>query len=190
VRRFVFASFDVDGMPEYPLSNAKRHTEAAIMKSGIDYTIHRPSLFMQVWLSPMLFADPATSTAKIYGSGDSGIEYVSVGDVAEAMVQSIFDDSMKNRVVAYGGPEPVSQKRALEIFNKAFGRSFTPTEIPEAALEQQWKGAEDPWQKTFSGLMLGVARGFGGGSGPASQYFPMQMTTVEEVVKGWATPKT
>lgn len=190
VKRFVFASFDVDRMPEYPLSNAKRNAQEAIMKSGIDYTIHQPSLFMQVWLSPMLFADPATSTAKVYGDGTEGIEYVSIGDVAEAMVQSIFDDEMRNRVVAYGGPEPVSQKRALEIFNKSFGRTFTATEIPEAALEQQWKGAQDPWQKTFAGLMLGVARGFGGDTGPASQYFPMKMTTVEEVVKAWATPKS
>lgn len=188
-RRFVFTSFELDGMPEYPLSNAKRHTEEAIMKSGIDYTIHRPSLFMQVWLSPMLFADPATSTAKIYGPGTAGIEYISVGDVAEAVVQSIFDDKMKNRAVAYGGPEPVSQRRALEIFSHAFGRPFSPVEVPESELEKQWMGAEDPWQKTFSGLMLGVARGFGGGAGPASQYFPMKMTTVEEVVQEWATPK-
>jgi NADH dehydrogenase len=189
-RRFVFASFDVDGMPEYPLSDAKRHAEAAIMKSGIDYTIHRPSLFMQIWLSPMLFADPGTSTAKVYGPGDTGIEYVSVGDVAEAMVQSIFDDKMKNRVIAYGGPEPVSQRRALEIFNNAFSKPFSPVDIPASELEKQWMGAEDPWQKTFAGLMLGVARGFGGGAGPASQYFPMKMTTVEDVVKGWATPST
>jgi len=188
VRRFVFVSFDVEGMPEYPLSNAKRHVEEAIMSSGIDYTIHRPSLFMQIWLSPMLFADPSTATAKVYGSGDNGIEYISVGDVAEAVVQSIFDDKMKNRAVAYGGPEPVSQRRALEIFNTAFGKTFSPTEIPESALENQWSAAADPWQKTFSGLMLGVARGFGGGAGPASQYFPMKMTTVEEVVKGWARP--
>ena len=187
-RRFVFVSFDVDGMPEYPLSNAKRHVEEAIKSSGIDYTIHRPSLFMQIWLSPMLFADPSTATAKVYGSGDNGIEYISVGDVAEAVVQSIFDDKMKNRAVAYGGPEPVSQRRALEIFNTAFGKTFSPTEIPESALENQWSAAADPWQKTFSGLMLGVARGFGGGAGPASQYFPMKMTTVEEVVKGWARP--
>jgi NADH dehydrogenase len=183
VQRFVFTSFDIDGMPEYPLSNAKRHVEQTIMDSGIDYTIHRPSLFMQVWLSPMMFADPAAGTAKVYGPGTAGIEYVSVGDVAEAMVQSIFDDSMKNRVVAYGGPEPVSQRRALEIFSNAFGKPFTPVDIPESDLEKQWKAAADPWQKTFAGLMLGVARGFGGGAGPASQYFPMKMTSVEEFVQ-------
>jgi NADH dehydrogenase len=183
VQRFVFTSFDIDGMPEYPLSNAKRHVEQTIMDSGIDYTIHRPSLFMQVWLSPMMFADPAAGTAKVYGPGTAGIEYVSVGDVAEAMVQSIFDDSMKNRVVAYGGPEPVSQRRALEIFSNAFGKPFTPVDIPESDLEKQWQAAADPWQKTFAGLMLGVARGFGGGAGPASQYFPMKMTSVEEFVQ-------
>src|SRR5512141_782392 len=39
VRRFVFVSFNVDGVPEAPLPDAKRHAEEAIRKSGIDYTI-------------------------------------------------------------------------------------------------------------------------------------------------------
>jgi uncharacterized protein YbjT (DUF2867 family) len=180
VRRFVFASFDIDGVAESPLTNAKRHAEQSIMSSGIDYTIHRPSLFMQIWLSPMLFADPATATAKVFGPGTTGIEYIAVGDVAEAIVQSIFDDSMKNRVVGYGGPEPVSQRHALGIFSEAFGKPFAPIDIPESELEKQWSAAENPWQKSLTGLMLGVARGFGGGAGPVSQYFPMKMTTVKE----------
>jgi hypothetical protein len=37
--------------------------------------------------------------------------------------------------------------------------------------------------------MLGVARGFGGGAGPASQYFPMKMTSVQEFAKGIAGSK-
>jgi len=187
-RRFIFVSFDVDGVAESPLTNAKRHAEQSIMSSGIDYTIHRPSLFMQVWLSPMLFADPATATAKVFGPGTAGIEYIAVGDVAEAMVQSIFDDSMKNRVVGYGGPEPVSQRRALEIFSEAFGKPFAPIDIPESELEKQWSAADNPWQKSLTGLMLGVARGFGGGSGPASQYFPMKMTTLKEFATTLAEP--
>jgi hypothetical protein len=87
---------------------------------------------------------------------------------------------MKNRVVGYGGPEPVSQRRALEIFSEAFGKPFAPIDIPESELEKQWSAADNPWQKSLTGLMLGVARGFGGGSGPASQYFPMKMTTLKE----------
>ena len=183
-RRFVFTSFDLDGgVAESPLVNAKRHAEEQIIGSGIDYTIHRPSLFMQIWLSPRLFADPATATAKVFGPGTTGIEYIAVNDVAEAIVQSIFDDAMRNRIVSYGGPEPVSQRRALEIFSEAFGKPFAPIDIPEFELEKQWSAAGDPWQKSLTGLMLGVARGFGGGNGPASRYFPMKMTTVQEFAR-------
>ena len=189
VRRFVFVSFNVDGVPEAPLPNAKRHAEAAIKKSGIDYTIHRPSLFMQIWLSPMLFADPAAGTARVYGPGTSGIEYIAVQDVAEAVVQSIFDDAMRNKVVTYGGPEPISQRRATEIFGQAFAKPFAAIDVPEVELEKQWSAAENPWQKSLSGLMLGVARGFGGGAGPASQYFPMRMTSVQEFAEGIAASK-
>ena len=188
-RRFVFISFNVDDVPEAPLANAKRHAEEAIKKSGIDYTIHRPSLFMQVWLSPMLFADPSAGTARVYGPGTTGIEYISVQDVAEAVVQSIFDDSTRNKVVSYGGPEPISQRRATEIFSQAFAKPFTSIDVPEVELEKQWSAADNPWQKSLSGLMLGVARGFGGGAGPASQYFPMRMTSVQEFAKGIAGSK-
>jgi hypothetical protein len=104
-------------------------------------------------------------------------------------VQSIFDDSTRNKVVSYGGPEPISQRRATEIFSQAFAKPFTSIDVPEVELEKQWSAADNPWQKSLSGLMLGVARGFGGGAGPASQYFPMKMTSVQEFAKGIAGSK-
>jgi uncharacterized protein YbjT (DUF2867 family) len=182
VKQFVFVSFKTEGMPEAPLVAAKRAVEEHLRQSGITHTILQPSLFMEIWLSPMLFADPGAGTARIYGSGDHGISYVSVGDVAEVSVRVLTEPIAGNATITFGGPQPVSQNQAVEIFSIAFGKQFDVTQIPEEALEAQWQSAPDPFQKTFSALMLSVAQGFGAAAPPDQERFPVQLTTVEQFV--------
>jgi uncharacterized protein YbjT (DUF2867 family) len=44
VQRFIFVSFDTNGMPDAPLVGAKRDVEEHLKGSGLTYTIlHRPS---------------------------------------------------------------------------------------------------------------------------------------------------
>jgi uncharacterized protein YbjT (DUF2867 family) len=181
-KQFVFVSFKSDGMRDSPLVEAKRAAEKHLRDSGIVHTILQPSLFMEVWLSPMLFADPAAGTARIYGSGEHGISYVAVGDVAEVAVRVLTEPVAGNATITFGGPQQVSQNQVVEIFSKAFGRQFDVTQIPKEALEAQWQSAADPFQKTFSALMLSVAQGFGASAPPDQERFPVQLTTVEQFV--------
>jgi hypothetical protein len=69
---------------------------------------------------------------------------------------------------------------AVEIFSKAFGKPFDVTEIPTEALRAQWKSAADPFRKSFSALMLGLAEGWGAAPPPDPVSYPMQMTTVAD----------
>ncbi|MFN2400236.1 MAG: SDR family oxidoreductase [Gemmatimonadaceae bacterium] len=186
-RQFIFVSFDTDGAVDAPLSRAKRSAEEHIRRSGMTHTILQPSLFMESWLGPMLFADVPNATAKVYGSGNVGIEYIAVADVAETVVQSVTSEAAGNATIRFGGPEAISQRRAVEIFSEELGKPFSVVEVPQGDLERQWSSAEDPFQKSFAALMLAVARGFGGGMSPASTRFPMRMTTVREFAKQQAT---
>lgn len=181
--KFVFVSFDSDAVPDSPLVRAKKAVHDKLAGSGISYTILQPSLFMESWLGPMLFADVEAGTAKVLGSGATGINYIAIDDVAEAAVQALTSPRAGNAVLTFGGPEEVTQREALSVFSAVYGKQFSPIDIPEQALEQQWSSASDPFQKSFASLMLSVARGFGGGMKPASEYFPMQMTTVRDWVK-------
>jgi NADH dehydrogenase len=183
VRQFVYVSFQTDGMPDAPLVLGKRTAERHIMNSGIEYTILQPSLFMEAWLGPILFADPVAGTAKVYGSRDVRFRYVSVYDVAEVAVQCVANPAVRNAVVPFGGPDALTQRDAVRLFEQGFGRPFAVTEIPEEALEGQFKAAQDPWSASFSGLMLGIARGGAPGDELRRDCFDVRPTSVKDFVE-------
>ena len=131
----------------------------------------------------MLFADPAAGTAKVYGKGTQKLRYVAVADVAEFAVQSLKNPAARNATIPVGGPEEITQREAVRMFEEAYGRTFNVIEIPEAALEAQWSAAENPFDKTFAGLMLGLARGFDTGMKPPFEQFPMKMTSPRDYVR-------
>jgi uncharacterized protein YbjT (DUF2867 family) len=185
-RKFVFVSFDASRSPTNPLSDAKMAAEKHLKESGLDYTILHPSLFFEVWLGPMLFADTTAGTAKVYGKGTDKLRYVAVADVAEFAVQSLTNRVARNAVIPVGGPDEISQRDAVKIFEEAFGKKFNVIEVPEAALEAQWSSAQNPFDKTFAGLMLGLARGFSSGAQPPFDQFPMQHTSPREYVRKMA----
>jgi uncharacterized protein YbjT (DUF2867 family) len=183
VKKFVFVSFDVEAAPDAPLPRAKRDVEKHLEKSGMDYTILHPSLFIETWLGPMMFADPVAGTARVYGAGTQKIRYIAVKDVAELVVQSLSRPFASKATIPFGGPEPISQREAVKLFEEAFGKKFAVTDVPEEALEAQWKAARDQLEKSFASLMLGIARGFDSGIEPPYKEFPMQMTSPREYVK-------
>ena len=192
VRKFVLVSFDTEISPDCPLARAKRSAEEHLKKSGLDYTILHPSLFFESWMGPMLFADPNAGTAKIYGKGEKKIRYIAVADVAELAVQSLTKPTASRATIPFGGPEEISQRDAVQMVEEAFGKKFAVTQVPEEALEAQWKTAQNPFEKTFAALMLGVARGFDSGLQPPFEQFPMKMTSPREYVRRWAeaTPQS
>src|SRR5687768_7990933 len=158
VKRFIFVSFDATHFPETPLTGAKKRVEDHLRQGGIDYTILRPSPFMESWLGPHLFGDPASGHVKIFGQGEGKVPYVSLYDVAEVAVRSMSAPSARNATIPFTGPEGISQRDAVRQFEEAFSRPLTVTAVPAEALESQWQSSENPFEKTFAGLMLGIAR--------------------------------
>jgi NADH dehydrogenase len=179
-KKFVFISFDAKFSPSAPLADAKVDAEQHLKDSGLNYTILHPSLFCESWLGPMLFADPAAGTARIYGDGNHKIRYITVADVAQLAIQALTNPAADNAVIPFGGPEEITQREAVALFEKRTGKKFDVTVLPEEALEAQWRSAEDPFQKTFAALMLGIARGYDSGLNPAFDKFPMKMTSARE----------
>lgn len=159
VRRFVLLSVPATIEAGNPLLEAKQAVEGALRASGMTYTILRPDFFMEAWLGPALGFDYPNARATIYGDGTRPISWISLGDVAEYAVRSLDDAAAENATLELGGPEALSPREVVRIFEEVSGRPFEVQHVPEEALRAQSAAATDPLQKAFAGLMLSYAAG-------------------------------
>jgi len=160
-----------------PLHTAKRTVERHLRESGLTYTILRPSVFMEVWLSPALGFDFSKGTARLFGAGQRPISWISLGDVA---VRCVGHPAARNAVLELGGPEALSPDDVVRTFEEVTGRHFETQHVPETELEEQWRGAADPLQKSFAALMLGFAQGDSIDMRQTLKVFPLREVTVRE----------
>ena len=161
VKRFVFISFPQNHTYPNPLCNAKRAVEEALADSKMTVSSLQANYFMEVWLSPALGFDFENGKARVYGSGDSKLSWISFKDVARFAVAALDNDYAKDKIVAIGGPQSLSPKEVIQIFEQMHGKTFEVEHVPESALEQQKAGSPYPLEQSFAGLMLGYANGIG-----------------------------
>jgi NADH dehydrogenase len=182
VKHFIYVSYsgNIDaGDDPCPLTVAKRAVEQRVRESGMDYTLLRPSVFMEIWLSPILGFDYPNGKVTVYGIGDGKISYISLGDVAEFAVQSLDHPAARNAVIELGGPEPLSQKDAVALFEKAAGKKFEVVNVPMEALQAQRAAATDSLSKSFATLMLVQAQGDLIDMSMTLKSFPIRLCSVE-----------
>jgi uncharacterized protein YbjT (DUF2867 family) len=182
VDRFVFISFRENPKIQFPLTVAKRSVERALMTSGMTYTILQASYFMEVWLTPALGFDVANGRVRLYGDGNRPISWISFRDVAHAAAAVIVDGTARNMVVELGGPQALSPREVVRMYEAAGAGEIATESVPEAALEAQMNAAADSLQKSFAGLMLQCAAGDAIDGSTGSRLFPFQMTSVRDYI--------
>ena len=158
-KRFVYVSYSGNIREDSPLETAKRECENRLIGSRMEAVILRPSYFMEMWLSPALGFDPANGSARIYGSGNAKVSYISGLNVADfGVVAATRKYAEKNAILEMGGPEPLSQLEAVRIFEEALNKKFKVDHVPAEALQTQHQSS-DPLQKTFGALALAYSKG-------------------------------
>jgi NADH dehydrogenase len=171
VKHFVLVSFPPIDVP-FPLQTAKRAVEDRLRSSGMRYTILQPTFFAEIWLSPALGFDPAQGTARIYGTGEQGISWISFQDVAVCAVAALDNPRAANAVIPLGGPEALSPAEVVRLAEQATGKKFAVQFVPEGALRAQHGAATDPYQQSYAGLMIYYAGGHAIDSAEAIRVFP------------------
>lgn len=158
IQHFVYTSYSGNIREDSPLETAKRDCEKVLLASKMRVTILRPSYFMEMWLSPALGFDPANGRARIYGTGDAKVSYISLHDVVAFALAVAANPSHPSAILEIGGPEPLSQLDAIGIFERTLGKKVEVGRVALAALEEQHRPT-DPLQKTFAALMIAYAKG-------------------------------
>jgi uncharacterized protein YbjT (DUF2867 family) len=131
VRQFVFTSARIP--PAFLAIDyfaAKRRTEEYLRRSGVPFTILRPTAFMETWGA--MLGEPALRQGKvrIFGPGRLPINFVAVDDVAAVAVLTLDRPDAMNAVVEIGGPENLTQLQVVEIFERLAGRPVRRSHMP------------------------------------------------------------
>ena len=182
VQHFVFVSFRDNAAIQYPLTEAKRTVEGHLKASGMAYTILQASYFMEVWLTPMLGFDYAAGKVRLYGDGNGKVSWVSYKDVARIAVAALDQPAARNAVLNVGGPQALSPREVVRMFEAAGAAEIATEHVAEADLRAQLNSATDPLQKSFAGLMLQYASGDEMDMTDTLKLFPMQLTPLRDYV--------
>ena len=178
VQHFVYTSFPPMAA-SFPLQDAKRAVEARLRDSGLTHTILRPTYFTEVWLSPAVGFDHANFKATVYGTGENAISWISFLDVAQFAVASLDSVAARNTTLELGGPEGLSPRNVVKIFEGIGGKQFEVTHVPVDALQGQMAAATDPMQKSFVALMLSYASATPIDMTATLKIFPLKLRTVD-----------
>jgi uncharacterized protein YbjT (DUF2867 family) len=182
VDRFVFLSFRESPGIQFPLRTAKQEVEKALIASGMSYTILQASYFMEVWFTPALGFDPANGTVRLYGEGSRPISWISYHDVARAAADAVIEGTARNTIVELGGPQALTPREVVRMFEAAGAGEIATENIPESALAAQLNAATDSLQKSFAGLMLMYAAGDVIDTTASRRLFPFRMTSVRDFI--------
>ena len=123
------------------------------------FTILRPSYFMEMWLGPALGWDLAGGSARLLGSGEQRVNWISAHDVAAALVACVDNPDAHGQTIELGGPEALSPLEVIRLAESITNREIAVEHVPVEALEQQASEAAGSDDSIFPSLMLCQTRG-------------------------------
>jgi NADH dehydrogenase len=108
-----------------PFMRAKGFSEQHLRGSGMPFTILAPDFFMEVWIGAIV--DLALAEGRpvtIVGEGHRKHSTVSMVDVAAFALASIGHPAATNRYLAIGGPQALSWREIVAIYEQVLGRAI------------------------------------------------------------------
>jgi divinyl chlorophyllide a 8-vinyl-reductase len=132
--KFILLSAICVRKPELPLQLAKLKMEDALIRSGIDYTIVRPTAYFWVFDAQTKMIAKG-KPGYVIGAGDQACHNpIAKEDLAEFMVGSISNSERKDRIFILGGPEVpdniVTYKESLLMVFESMGKEPKIVSIP------------------------------------------------------------
>ena len=132
VKHFVYTSA-VGAASDHPVDfwRTKAKVERYLETSGLRYTIIRPTAFMEVHAWELIGKAVATGKrVMLFGPGKNPRNFIAAGDAANAVVLALRIPELQGRTLEVGGPENLSAREVVAIFEKVSGRRAKVTSIP------------------------------------------------------------
>lgn len=132
VKRFIYTSAigAMQGHP-VPLFDIKGTCEAALARSGLEYTILQPAVFMEIWIGmvvgmPLMAQQPIT----LIGQGDHRHNFISEADVAAFAIAAVDNPRAANQRILLGGPASYTWTEVVKAVNAVMGAQLPVNYLP------------------------------------------------------------
>ena len=144
VRHFVYTS-TYDGGPPFrdiPFFRIKLEVENYLKRSGLPYTILRPTAFIETH-AHMLIGRAILEDRRVllFGAGNRRRNFVAADDVARVAVESMRDRRLLGETVDVAGPENHTSMDVVRLYESISGRRARVTHVPLALLRRVSKVA-------------------------------------------------
>lgn len=189
VVHFVYTSM-MGVRPDHPIDffRTKGRIEEYLKASGLNYTILRPSAFME-WHAHIFNGKSILEKGKtsLLGAGTKPRNFVGAHDVAQFAVQALMEPKLKNRALDIGGVQNLTNNQVAELYGKIAGVTPKISHMP-AGMAKVMSIAFKPFHPGLSRVMYL-------GSLPDDAFnekfdatallaeFPMHLTTLEEFIQ-------
>ncbi len=134
IERFVLMSaMGAHDNPLYPYHQSKFRAEEAVKKSGLSWTILRPSVIFgpgDGFINALAGVVRTFPVIPVVGSGASRFQPVSVKDVADAFVAVVDEPMTAGRTFDIGGPEIVTYEQMLDTIAARLGKKKPKIHVP------------------------------------------------------------
>jgi len=132
VKRFIYTSA-AGSAPDHPvpLLHIKGTCEAALEASGMEHTILRPAVFMEIWIG-MVIGLPLVNQQPIslIGQGDHHHNFVSEADVAAFALAVVDNPQAVNQRLDIGGPASYTWTQIVNTAGQVMGAELPVQYLP------------------------------------------------------------
>jgi NADH dehydrogenase len=117
------------------LHRMKAAAEVNLRSSGVPWTIVRATAFLELYVDLLRSSAGRTGRPLVFGHGDNPINFVSVTDVADVVVDATLDPSQRGQVLDVCGPRNLSLNELAAVVQRELGTVHkSPRHIPRPAL--------------------------------------------------------
>lgn len=171
---------------------AEYQTEAYLKTSGLNYTILRPTVLMDIHCADLGIQVMNGQKVTIYGDGRNPINFISAPDVARFIVFALEDPRLRNQTITIGGPQNLTFEEVVYGYEKVLSKCVTRKHISARRLKfMSWLFA--PLDKTRSRCMTTgyelATSNWCLDMSETIKHYPIKLTNLEEWILETTTRK-
>lgn len=187
VKRFVFVSA-YGARRNHPVDffRMKFGVEEYLKSLQMEYTILRPTAFMEAWCARIGVQVMNGQPVTIFGNGKNPISFISAEDVAKFIVLALEDPRLRNQTLTIGGPQNLTFEEVAATYErlaqKRVGRRYSPAWLLK--LLKAWYQPFDETRARFMAMRRDLATSdWRVDMSELVKKYPVQLVCLEDMVR-------